>query len=387
MGKYRHDIIINNHLVILGAMMGVIIMLAGCYAIPIPTAEHGILEGRVHLTEKAYQSLEPGKTTFNDVIWLLGDPDVLSRDHSKAIYIWTTIAGYVEWAVYLAQESGTEQVDKKNFLLLEFDPGGILQNIDHRAADWTLPDKYVQTIFIEDSAAVRTLRRDKYVQTVSSDWNLDESANAITWKTRTILDPVMPDSSRHKTKEKDSNVLLAMSSLNLIIIEPVSGNIWAQNIGSFKNTYNYALEDGDSARLFLKRLESDYFNRCLEAAFVRSGHSAKVVKPETHQSNEDGQFVLSIASHGIRFDCRESADEAIVQTTLDLVVKTESGDITGEGLELDYHVSGSITGDTLWNMLRYRDEGSRLLEKVMEQLIEKIQEDERWLGILPGEIE
>jgi outer membrane protein assembly factor BamE (lipoprotein component of BamABCDE complex) len=122
--------------------MAAVALVAGCLAIPIPTPEHGLLEGRGMIDDAAIQRVTPGVTTREEVLLQFGEPDAALRTEQVFVYRWSRIQGYVPWAIggYYTGAAGIIIVPRVHLLLIEFDEGGRVTRFEHAFPRLSLRD-------------------------------------------------------------------------------------------------------------------------------------------------------------------------------------------------------------------------------------------------------
>jgi outer membrane protein assembly factor BamE (lipoprotein component of BamABCDE complex) len=106
-------------LVALALMFGA----TGCLIIPTPHSDSGY--ARTNVNQQAQEQFVPGKTTREDVITALGEPDAVSMDErqlayrsEKVVALWIVGGGY-------SATGGT--IYRERFFVFEFDPQGRFQ--------------------------------------------------------------------------------------------------------------------------------------------------------------------------------------------------------------------------------------------------------------------
>jgi len=106
--------------------------LHGCVILPIPTPEHDLVSGRGEVTEADTVGLEVGKTMREEVLLRFGEPSGTLQDERVFLYHWSTVRGYVIWAVGWAYAGRGDivAVPKDYLLLLEFDESGRLRRFE-----------------------------------------------------------------------------------------------------------------------------------------------------------------------------------------------------------------------------------------------------------------
>jgi len=95
----------------------------GCLIIPTPHSDSGY--ARTNVNQQVQHQFVPGRTTREDVIMALGEPDVVSRDEcclayrsEKVVALWVFAAGY--------QATGGT-IYKNHYYIFEFNPEGFYQ--------------------------------------------------------------------------------------------------------------------------------------------------------------------------------------------------------------------------------------------------------------------
>lgn len=108
-------------LLLLGASTGCLV---------VPTTEQGLLEGRSRIQAKDQTFLTPGKTTREEALLRLGEPDEVLNGETCFIYQWTVSVGF--WFVVAQYNAAGGNIPRTHLLMLEFDPGGRLLRFEHK---------------------------------------------------------------------------------------------------------------------------------------------------------------------------------------------------------------------------------------------------------------
>jgi|SRR5712671_6604896 len=95
---------------------------AGCVIIPVPPYNTG--DARRNVSKHTPEQFEPGKTTMEDVITKLGEPDVVSSDEGKLGYRSEKVVAFV-----IIYEVGGGPVIHNKYYVFDFDGQGRLQTI------------------------------------------------------------------------------------------------------------------------------------------------------------------------------------------------------------------------------------------------------------------
>ena len=115
-------------LVIMLAVVPLMFGMTGCLIIPTPHGDSGY--ARTNVNQHVREQFMPGKTTRQDVIMALGEPDAVSWDEhqlayrsEKVVALWVLAVGAPEAGG--AATGGT--IYKNHFYVFEFDPKGLYQ--------------------------------------------------------------------------------------------------------------------------------------------------------------------------------------------------------------------------------------------------------------------
>jgi len=119
----------------LGTLALLAALTSGCvFVAPVPTAYHP-QGSRRNLTEETAIRFAPGRTTVDDVVLALGEPDVAASDASQLTYLWERVNMHLVWgwAIPMGQ-GGVGQGWERTYshahsLSLAFDECGALQNV------------------------------------------------------------------------------------------------------------------------------------------------------------------------------------------------------------------------------------------------------------------
>ena len=112
-------------LVTMLAVVALMFGATGCLVIPTPHSDSGY--ARTNVNQHAQEQFVPGKTTREDVIVALGEPDAVSMDEhhlayrsEKVVALWIVGGGY-------STTGGT--IYKNRFCVFEFDSQGRFQTV------------------------------------------------------------------------------------------------------------------------------------------------------------------------------------------------------------------------------------------------------------------
>jgi hypothetical protein len=95
----------------------------GCIMIPLPSSESGY--ARTNLNQRTVKQFTPGQTTFEDVIWQLGEPDAVSADEHLLAYRSERITGM--WIGFLSDDTFLGPIYKSRIFYFEFNGQGRLK--------------------------------------------------------------------------------------------------------------------------------------------------------------------------------------------------------------------------------------------------------------------
>lgn len=98
-------------------------VLNGCIYIPMP--EHGDLGTRGRLEKTTLDPILAGKTTREEVLLQLGEPDFVDGEDRIFVYHWSMVVGYL-W-VWPDIEG---KIPRQHFFLIEFDDHGIVKRYE-----------------------------------------------------------------------------------------------------------------------------------------------------------------------------------------------------------------------------------------------------------------
>jgi hypothetical protein len=98
-------------------------ILNGCVIIPTP--EHGGPERMALLEKEPFAFFVPAKTTREEVLLKLGEPDFAKRKGQIFVYYWEMIAGY--WGLFGGYTGVIGAIPRKHLFGVEFDESGIVK--------------------------------------------------------------------------------------------------------------------------------------------------------------------------------------------------------------------------------------------------------------------
>ena len=107
------------------ALLIVFFIFVGVQGCIILTPEHGDLGTRRRLEKTTLDSILVGKTTREEVLLRLGEPDFADRDDRVFVYHWAMVAGYWGIAAYSSSVGG--HIARQYFLIMEFDDHGVVK--------------------------------------------------------------------------------------------------------------------------------------------------------------------------------------------------------------------------------------------------------------------
>jgi outer membrane protein assembly factor BamE (lipoprotein component of BamABCDE complex) len=107
------------------------VVCAGC---PLPVNEYGI-RSRTNVSEETALTIIPGRTTREEVLLALGDPDEVSPDGQSFVYRWTKVK--------LTIEGGFSPIEmgKKYQLLVSFSEHGVVTQREVHGSLTPFPNK------------------------------------------------------------------------------------------------------------------------------------------------------------------------------------------------------------------------------------------------------
>ncbi len=103
-----------------------VMALSGCLVIPV---DYYSLGSRHNISAKTQSLMQPGVTTKEEVVLILGEPDYASDDGQRFDYAWRK----VKWVIFFGLSEG---VREKNYLLQ------IMFDSDNRVVDVVLTDAW-----------------------------------------------------------------------------------------------------------------------------------------------------------------------------------------------------------------------------------------------------
>ncbi len=119
--------------IVMACRMGLLVLtgvgLGGCILIPTPS-----VSGYSVITNKAIESLEPGKTTRADVLLKLGEPGERLENDRIFVYHWEQVAGFGMVPTALGGS-----ITNDYYLGLEFGPDNRLKRVKEFSGDWLHP--------------------------------------------------------------------------------------------------------------------------------------------------------------------------------------------------------------------------------------------------------
>lgn len=99
---------------------------SSCVVMPIPTPGRVASGSRGHLTDEALAFLEEGRTTREEVLLKLGEPERAWREQRLFVYYWMSEPAWVVVVGLTVAGAGPVRW-REYFLLLEFDETGLLK--------------------------------------------------------------------------------------------------------------------------------------------------------------------------------------------------------------------------------------------------------------------
>jgi outer membrane protein assembly factor BamE (lipoprotein component of BamABCDE complex) len=108
-------------------------LLNGCVIIPTPEHGAGVTGGRGQIPQKTLDLIKPGVTTREDVLLLLGEPDIVDENETTFAYCWSVVEGYLFWGVGAAGggvapgAAGGGPIPKMYGVTIKFDRQGVVQ--------------------------------------------------------------------------------------------------------------------------------------------------------------------------------------------------------------------------------------------------------------------
>jgi hypothetical protein len=146
--------------------------------IVIPTAEHGLIEGRGEITKSDIDFLTVGKTVREDVLLRFGEPDLVLNDQRILIYHWSVSHGY--WFIGGYYSAGGGPIPKEYLFMLEFDGTGILNRFDVSGSIWTPVNNRIDKWAPQESKKIRkSIFIDPMPVTTTSSVTLDPSSRLL----------------------------------------------------------------------------------------------------------------------------------------------------------------------------------------------------------------
>ncbi|UCF68884.1 MAG: hypothetical protein JSV80_06240 [Acidobacteriota bacterium] len=90
--------------------------------LPVPTPRHTPSDaGTRSAVDRSHYVVTVGTTSREELLWQLGEPDMVSADERFLVYRWLSISGH-----WLIGSGGVEMGDRRQDLLFEFDESGRL---------------------------------------------------------------------------------------------------------------------------------------------------------------------------------------------------------------------------------------------------------------------
>ena len=117
---------------LLVGLAGLALLTSGCLIIP--TNEHDSGNARRNITKNTPSSFQPGVSTREDLLLVLGEPDAATSDESKFAYRAEKIVGY--WIVFSNTSADGGPILRQRFLLVDFDPNGHLKSCEVSQRFW-----------------------------------------------------------------------------------------------------------------------------------------------------------------------------------------------------------------------------------------------------------
>lgn len=106
-------------------LFSLVLSLASCVMLPVPTGESKVLAGKP-VTDEQLSFLKRQATTTREVVEHLGDPNIIWEDARVFVYIWDTRQGILFWAAgaYYTGAAGMKDIPKHYQLIVRFDEQG-----------------------------------------------------------------------------------------------------------------------------------------------------------------------------------------------------------------------------------------------------------------------
>ena len=134
----------------LNLLLSVILLsLAGCMIIPIPTQEHNYcydlwadncesFRTRGEITKENVEFIRVGSTAKEEVLLKLGAPNVVKGNETIFEYHWLMVSGYTQWAVGLwpgLGAAGGIARFSRHVLTVEFDENNVVSRHEIRSRE------------------------------------------------------------------------------------------------------------------------------------------------------------------------------------------------------------------------------------------------------------
>ena len=102
----------------------------GCIVIPIPTPEHGAGAdgGRGRIPRETIDLIKPGITTREDVLLMLGGPDIVDENETTFAYCWSVVEGYYIAGMPYPGPAEAGSLTKWYGVTVKFDRQGVVQS-------------------------------------------------------------------------------------------------------------------------------------------------------------------------------------------------------------------------------------------------------------------
>jgi len=113
-------------------VVGYLVALAGCVVLPVDYHASG---SRMNVNQATESHLQPGVSTKEDVLLLLGEPDFCSEDGQTIGYSWTKVG--VLWIVGTRYGGGEGEIGKNYVLEIVFDASNRVARTELHQGLWS----------------------------------------------------------------------------------------------------------------------------------------------------------------------------------------------------------------------------------------------------------
>lgn len=111
--------------------VGACLLLAACIVLPLPQGDGVVSEGR-EVAATSMGAIVPGRTSRNDAIAMLGDPEAVWEEQRVLVYAWDRVNMKLLWVVAggMRAAGGIVDVPTHHLLLVQFDAHDVVTRME-----------------------------------------------------------------------------------------------------------------------------------------------------------------------------------------------------------------------------------------------------------------